>query len=137
MSEEKPGASAPKGARPGGGEADPGGSEAEPGETEAEPGGTEAAPAGSDAIRVRLVMPDRWLEHVAELPGSMTVEEAKRLGLREMLLRDTDDPDDFYTEYAERRVPDESLSLAELGLQPNEMLSIRAYDLGHYPRFRG
>ncbi|HZD06200.1 MAG TPA: hypothetical protein VE173_14915 [Longimicrobiales bacterium] len=82
-------------------------------------------------------MPDRWLEHVAELPASTTVEEAKRLGLRKMLLRDTDDPDDFYTEYAEKRVRDESVTLEELGMQPNEMLSIRAYDLGHYPRFEG
>lgn len=89
------------------------------------------------SIRVRLVMPDRWLEHVAELPASTTVEEAKRLGLRAMLLRDTDDPDDFYTEYAEREVTDESVTLAGLGLQPNEVLSIRAYDLGHYPPFRG
>lgn len=129
MSEEKPSASAPKGAEPGGG--------AQPGASEGAPGPGEAAPGGSDAIRVRLAMPDRWLEHVAELPGSTTVEEAKRLGLREMLLRDTDDPDDFYTEYAEREIPDESVSLAELGFQPNEVLSIRAYDLGHYRRFRG
>lgn len=128
MSEKKPSAPAPKGAEPGGGEAEPGGGGGAPGED---------APGGADAIRLRLAMPDRWLEHVAELPASTTVEEAKRLGLREMLLRDTDDPDDFYTEYAERRVPDESVSLAELGLQANEVLSIRAYDLGHYRRFRG
>lgn len=96
-----------------------------------------AEAGGSEPIPVRLVMPDRWLEHVAELPVSATVEQAKRLGLREMLLRDTDDPDDFYTEYAEREVPDESVSLAELGIQPNEVLSIRAYDLGHYRRFEG
>lgn len=100
----------------------------------------EAGPAGrpeGGTLRVRLIMPDRWLEHVAELPLAMTVEEAKALGLREMLLRDTDDPADFYTEYAEREVPDESVTLEELGVQPNEALSIRAYDLGHPPRFRG
>lgn len=89
------------------------------------------------SLPVRLTMPDRWLEHVERLPPSTTVEEAKRLGLRAMLLRSTDDPDDFYTEYAERRVRDESASLEELGVQPNEVLSIRAYDLGHYPDFRG
>lgn len=94
-------------------------------------------PAMSRTVRVRLAMPDRWLEHVAELPASTTVAEAKLLGLREMLLRDTDDPHDFYTEYAEREVEDESATLAEIGIQPNEMLAIRAYDLGHYPRFEG
>jgi hypothetical protein len=54
-----------------------------------------------------------------------------------MLLRDTDDPDDFYVEYAERQVAEESMTLAELGVQPREVVSIRAYDLGHYPRFEG
>jgi len=93
--------------------------------------------SGEDRIPLRLVMPDRWLEHVEELPLSTTVEEAKRLGLRRLLDRDTDDPDDFYVEYAERQVPDESVTLREIGAQPREILSIRAYDLGHYPRFRG
>lgn len=93
--------------------------------------------ATTSTIPVRLVMPDRWLEQVEELPLSMTVREAKRIGLRKLLLRTTDDPDDFYTEYAERRVRDESVTLAELGVQSREILSIRAYDLGHYPRFRG
>jgi hypothetical protein len=83
-------------------------------------------------LPVRLVMPDRWLEHVERLPTDTTVEEAKRIGLRKLLLRDTDDPDDFYVEYAERQVPDEGVTLEELGVQPREILSIRAY-----PRFEG
>ncbi|MFW6192951.1 MAG: hypothetical protein ACOC83_05655 [Gemmatimonadota bacterium] len=89
------------------------------------------------AVPVRLVMPDRWLEQVEELPLSAPVEQAKRVGLRRMLQRDTDDPDDFYVEYAERQVPDESITLDELGVEAGDVLSIRAYDLGHYPRFRG
>lgn len=88
-------------------------------------------------LTVRLIMPDRWLEHVAELPATMTLEEAKQLGLRAMLLRDTDDPDDFYVEYAEKQIVDESATLAEVGVQPREAVSIRAYDLGHPPRFDG
>ncbi len=91
----------------------------------------------AEAVPVRLIMPDRWLEQVEELPLSTTVEEAKVIGLRAMLLRDTDDPADFYTEYAEKRVRDESVALEELGMQPNEVLSIRADDLGHYPPFEG
>lgn len=90
-----------------------------------------------DTVVVRLVMPDRWLEHVVELPHSTRVVEAKELGLREMLLRRSDDPADFYTEYAERRLHDESITLGELGIRPREILSIRAFDLGHYPRFEG
>lgn len=100
--------------------------------------GSGASGAGrEDDVVVRLTMPDRWMEHVEELPLGMTVEEAKRRGLRAMLLRTTDDPDDFYVEYAERQVLDESVTLAELGMQPREVLSIRAYDLGHTRRFRG
>lgn len=90
-----------------------------------------------DHIKVRLIMPDRWLEHVVELPAGLSVAEAKTLGLREMLQRTTDDPGDFYTEHAEREIVDESQSLADAGLSDRSVLSIRAYDLGHYPRFEG
>lgn len=88
-------------------------------------------------VTVRLVMPDRWLEHVAQLPPDTAVAEAKAFGLRTLLQRDGDDPADYYVEYAERRVKDESRSLAEIGFRPREILSIRAYDLGHYRRFEG
>ena len=103
-----------------------------------DPGETETPEVEAEGtLPVRLVMPDRWLEHVERLAPGTTVEEAKRIGLRKLLLRDTDDPDDFYVEYAERQVPDEGATLEELGVQPREILSIRAYDLGHYPRFEG
>lgn len=107
------------------------------GDPEASDAGGAGANAGEATIPVRLVMPDRWLEHVEDLPPDTTVEEAKAIGLRRMLLRDTDRPADFYVEYAERQVPDETVTLEELGVQPREILSIRAYDLGHYPRFEG
>lgn len=93
--------------------------------------------AAGGTITVRLVMPDRWLEHVAELPAQTTVEEAKRTGLRAMLLRETDDPRDYYVEYAEKRIPDEGASLDAIGFRPRDILSIRAYDLGHYRPFTG
>jgi hypothetical protein len=95
----------------------------------------EASSAGT--VKVRLIMPDRWLEEAIELPLATTVQEAKRIGLRALLQRDTDRAEDYYVEYAERQVPDEAVTLAELGVQTGEILSIRAYDLGHYPRFAG
>jgi hypothetical protein len=88
-------------------------------------------------LTVRLVMPDRWLEQVAELPASTSVADAKADGLRILLQRDTDDPDDYYVEYAERQVKDERRSLADIGFRPREIFAIRAYDLGHYRRFEG
>ncbi len=101
------------------------------------PGGSWREAAESDSVVLRLIMPDRWLEHAMRLPLSTTVAEAKEEGLRILLQRDTDRPEDFYVEYAEREVPDESVTLASLGAQDGEILSIRAYDLGHYPRFAG
>ena len=88
-------------------------------------------------VTVRLVMPDRWLEHVAELPQQTTVEDAKRMGLRAMLLRETDDPEDYYVEYAERKVRDQTVSLGAIGFRSRDILCIRAYDLGHYRAFEG
>lgn len=99
--------------------------------------GSGSSAAEADNVTLRLVMPDRWLEQVEELPLDMSVESAKRIGLRKLLMRSGDDPDDYYVEYAEREVRDESQSLAELGVQPREILSIRKYDLGHYPSFQG
>ncbi|WP_420446965.1 hypothetical protein [Candidatus Palauibacter sp.] len=89
------------------------------------------------AITVRLIMPDRWLEHVMELPADTTVLTAKAIGIREMLQRSSDDPADFYAEFSERRIRDETRTLADVGLDSRGVLSIRAYDLGHYPPFRG
>jgi hypothetical protein len=54
-----------------------------------------------------------------------------------MLLRDTDDPADYYVEYAEKRISDETASLKGIGFRSREILSIRAYDLGHYKAFEG
>ena len=93
--------------------------------------------AAAGAVTVRLVMPDRWLEHIAEFPAQTTVADAKQLGLRAMLLRDTDDPADYYVEYAERKVSDEAASLGEIGFRSKDILCIRAYDLGHYRSFEG
>ncbi|WP_419950773.1 hypothetical protein [Candidatus Palauibacter sp.] len=93
--------------------------------------------SAAERITVRLIMPDRWLEHVAELPSDTTVEAAKAFGIREMLQRASDDPADFYTEFSERRIRDETRTLADVGVTARGVLSIRAYDLGHYPPFRG
>ena len=90
-----------------------------------------------ETVTVRMVMPDRWLEQVEDLPVATPVRDVKVLGLRTMLQRSTDDPQDYYLEYAERRVQDENVSLADLGFRPREILAIRAYDLGHYKRFEG
>ena len=74
---------------------------------------------------------------MVELATDTTVAEAKALGITEMLQRTSDNPADFYAEFAEREITDETQTLDEAGLQSRDMLSIRAYDLGHYRRFEG
>ena len=105
--------------------------------SEAPSGNVEGSTRSTDTVTVRLVMPDRWLEHVAELAPDTPVAAAKQLGLRAMLLRESDDPADFFVEYAERKVADESESLEQIGFRSRDILSIRAYDLGHYRPFKG
>lgn len=90
-----------------------------------------------ESTPVRLAMPDRWLECVVEMPMTATVGEAKRKGLESMLLRKIENPDDFYVDFAEKRVRNEGVTLAALGVSANSALFIRAYDLGHYPDFKG
>ena len=91
----------------------------------------------NEQITVRLIMPDRWLEHVVKLATDTTVAEAKALGITEMLQRSSDNPADFYAEFAEREITDETQTLDEAGLQSRGVIAIRAYDLGHYRRFEG
>ena len=105
--------------------------------SEAASGDTAGSVDSAGTVTVRLAMPDRWLEHVAELPTETTVKDAKRMGLQAMLLRETDDPADFYVEYAERKVPDEAATLGAIGFRSRDILCIRAYDLGHYRAFEG
>jgi len=105
--------------------------------SQAASGDAAGAADSTGMVTVRLVMPDRWLEHVAELPTQTTVEDAKRMGLRAMLLRETDDPAGYYVEYAERKVPDEAASLGAIGFRSRDIFCIRAYDLGHYRAFEG
>jgi hypothetical protein len=105
--------------------------------SEAPSGNVEGSTRSTDTVTVRLAMPDRWLEHVAELAPDTPVAAAKQLGLRSMLLRESDDPADYFVEYAERKVADESESLEQIGFRSRDILSIRAYDLGHYRPFEG
>lgn len=91
----------------------------------------------TDTAVLRLVMPDRWLEEVVEVPLSMSVRDAKAAGVRRLLRRDSDDPSEFYVQFQERRVLDEDQPLSAIGAGPGSILMIRAYDLGHYPAFDG
>jgi len=86
---------------------------------------------------VRLIMPDRWLEHVARVPSSATVAEIKEMGVRAMLQRGSEDPGTYYVEHREKEVRDETVTLDGLGVRARGILSIRPYDIGHPREFAG
>lgn len=91
----------------------------------------------AERIRLRCVWPDLWLETRLELPAETTVAAAKRAALEAMRLTRETESDRYYVEFRERRLADESTSLADLGVSDGAVLSIRAYDLHHPPPFRG
>ena len=105
--------------------------------SEAASGDAVEAADSTGTVTVRLSDSRHIALHIPAPPARTTVEDAKRLGLRAMLLRETDDPGDYYVEYAERKVPDEAVSLGAIGFRSRDIFCIRAYDLGHYRAFEG
>lgn len=90
-----------------------------------------------EAMRVRVVMPDLWRDSRMEYPPETPISQIKREALPELLKRPDVDPSQYYVEYFEKEILDESRTLADLDVQDGSMLSIRRYDLDHPPPFTG
>jgi hypothetical protein len=88
-------------------------------------------------MKVRVVMPDLWRDGRMEFDPETRVSEIKARALPELLRKWDLDPSDYYVEYFEKEVLDESRTLADLGVPEGGMLSIRPFDLDHPPPFRG
>lgn len=91
----------------------------------------------SEKLHLRVVMPDLWRDGRMELAPETPISELKERALPELLKRTDFDPSEYYVEYFENEVLDESKTLADLGVEDGGMLSIRPYDLDHPPPFRG
>lgn len=89
------------------------------------------------ALQIRVVMPDLWREKSLEVAPEKPVAELKRDLLPLLLGGDEADPSDYYVEYFEKEVLDESQTLADLGVPDKGVVLIRPYDLDHPPPFRG
>ena len=89
------------------------------------------------SLRLRVVMPDLWRDSRMEFAPDTPISEIKTKALPELLGKKDADPSDYYVEYFEKEVIDESRTLADLGVQDGGMISIREHDLDHPPPFRG
>lgn len=90
-----------------------------------------------DTVRIRCVMPDRWLETHLDIEDTTRVREVKRRCLETLLGTRDVDPGAYYVEHLEREVSDESLTLRELEVRDRGVISIRPYDLNHPRPYRG
>ena len=90
-----------------------------------------------ETLQVRVIAPDLWRERKMEFEASTSVGEIKKIALPMLLGTGEFDPAAFYVEYFEKEVPDENQTLADLGVPPGAVLSIREYDVDHPPPFEG
>lgn len=91
----------------------------------------------ADTLRVRCIFPDGWLETRLELPHDTPLDEVKRRALEGILKTREFGPDEYYIEFREGEVSNESMTLRELGVADGSVVSIRRYDLHHPPPYRG
>lgn len=90
-----------------------------------------------NVLNIKVVMPDLWREESLEVSADKPVAELKQELLPKLLKGADGDPSDYYVEYFEKEVLDESKTLDELGVTDRGVVLIRPYDLDHPPPFRG
>ena len=90
-----------------------------------------------NVLKIKVVMPDLWREESLEVSPDKPVSELKRELLPKLLKGADGEPSDYYVEYFEKEVLDESKTLGELGVADKSVVLIRPYDLDHPPPFRG
>lgn len=88
-------------------------------------------------LKLRVIAPDLWLESKMEFAPDTPLGQLKRQALPELLKQSDVDPQAYYVEYFEKEVLDESVTLAELGVPPDGVISIRKFDVDHPPPFQG
>ncbi|KPK81953.1 MAG: hypothetical protein AMS25_04430 [Gemmatimonas sp. SM23_52] len=90
-----------------------------------------------ELLKIRVIAPDLWRERKMEFAPATSVREIKVSALPDLLGRSDVDPADYYVEYFEREVLDESRTLADLGVPEDAVISIRPYDVDHPAPYQG
>ncbi len=88
-------------------------------------------------LQIRVIVPDEWREQKMEFAPDTTVRDVKERALPELLGRGAIDTSTYYVEYFEKEVPDESRTLADLGVPQGGVISLRPYDMDHPAPFDG
>ncbi|MGD8697990.1 MAG: hypothetical protein PVJ43_01785 [Gemmatimonadales bacterium] len=88
-------------------------------------------------LRVRVAMPDLWREQRMEFAPDTPVSQVKHQALPALLQESDVDTSDYYVEYFEKEVLDETRTLADLGVPPNGVILLRPYDMDHPAPFNG
>ncbi len=88
-------------------------------------------------LKIRVIAPDVWREKKVELEPDTAVSAIKEQYLAELLGASEVDPGNYYVEYFEKEILDESRTLADLEVPDNGVISLRPYDMGHPPPFNG
>ncbi len=89
------------------------------------------------ALNIRVVLPDLWREEKMEVAADTPVGQIKERALPLLLGSNDANPAEYYVEYFEKEVLDESQTLADLGVPESGVILIRPYDLGHPAPFSG
>ena len=90
-----------------------------------------------ETLKIRVIAPDLWREKKLKFAPDTPVAAIKQQVLPELVGRRDVDPSGYYVEYFEKEIPDESRTLADLGVGENGVISLRPYDLDHPAPFRG
>lgn len=90
-----------------------------------------------EMLKVRVIVPDEWSEQKMEFAADTPIAVIKQKALPELLRKTDVDASNYYVEYFEKEVLDESRTLADLEVPDGGMISIRPYDLDHPPPFTG
>jgi hypothetical protein len=90
-----------------------------------------------DSLQVRVIVPDQWREQKMEFAHDTTIGAIKEQALPVLLGTGEIDASTYYVEYFEKEVLDESRTLADLGVPPGGVISLRPYDTDHPRPFEG
>ena len=88
-------------------------------------------------LKIRVVLPDLWREERMKVAANTPIAQIKETALPALLGKDETNPADYYVEYFEKEVLDESQTLADLGVPESGVILIRPYDLDHPAPFSG
>ncbi len=88
-------------------------------------------------LQIRVTAPDLWREQKMEFAPDTTVGTVKQQALPALLRKSDVDPSNYFVEYFEKEILDESRTLADLQVPANGVISLRPHSMDHPAPFNG